>query len=459
MGPDGAVILAGRRALVLGMGVTGTAAAEALAGAGASVVTVDREAAADHADVSEVALARFDLAIASPGWPPHGEALRAVEAAGIEIWSEVELAWRLRRTGVPWVLVTGTNGKTTTVRMIGSIAREAGLRCAVVGNVGESVVRAAVRELDLVVVEVSSFQLHFTSRVEPLAAVCLNVDDDHADWHGSRDAYAAAKARVFANARVACIYPAADAAIEGMVRDAEVGEGCRAVGLTLGVPAVSQLGFVDGVMVDRAFHDARRDEGREVAAITDLEHLVAGRVPPYLAFDALAAVALARAAGIDAGPIGEGLRTFALDAHRTALVARVDGVAYVDDSKATNPHAARAALSGVPSGTAVWIAGGLPKGADFDPLVRDVAGSLRAAVIIGLDPAPILDALKRHAPGIPVTVIEPGETVMKRAVLAARGLACEGDVVLLSPACASMDQFRDYADRGSSFAAAVEEMA
>jgi len=451
--------LAGRRALVLGMGVTGTAAAAALADSGASVVTVDREASADHADVSEVALDRFDLAIASPGWPPHGEALRAVEAAGIEIWSEVELAWRLRRQGVPWVLVTGTNGKTTTVRMIGAIAREAGLQCAVVGNVGEPVVRAATRDLDLVVVEVSSFQLHFTSTVEPLAAVCLNVDDDHADWHGSREAYAAAKARVFAHARVACVYPAADAAIEGMVRDADVAEGCRAVGITLGAPAVSQLGFVDGVMVDRAFHDARHYEARELASVADLEHLVAGSVPPYLAFDALAAAALARSADIDAGPISEGLRAFALDAHRTAVVARVGGVAYVDDSKATNPHAAKAALSGVPPGTAVWIAGGLPKGADFDPLVRDVASRLRAAVIIGLDPAPILGALERHAPGIPVTVIEPGETVMKRAVRAARELAREGDVVLLSPACASMDQFRDYADRGNSFAAAVEEMA
>jgi len=453
------VTLAGRRALVLGMGVTGTAAAEALAAAGASVETVDREAAADHSDVSEVALDRFDLAIASPGWPPHGAALRAVEAAGIEIWSEVELAWRLRREGVPWLLVTGTNGKTTTVRMIGAIAREAGLECAVVGNVGDPVVGAAARPLDLMVVEMSSFQLHYTSTVEPLASVCLNIDDDHSDWHGSPEAYASAKAKVYEHATGACVFPAAEAAIEGMVRDADVAEGCRAVGLTLGAPAVSQLGFVDGVMVDRAFHDARHREAVELASIADLEHLVAGSVPPYLAFDALAAAALARAAEIEPSAIAAGLRAFSLDAHRTAVVAHVGGVAYVDDSKATNPHAARAALNGLPPGTAVWIAGGLPKGADFEPLVRDVASRLRAAVIIGLDPAPILGALKRHAPGIPVTVIEPGETVMKRAVLAARGLACEGDVVLLSPACASMDQFRDYADRGNSFAAAVEEMA
>ena len=451
--------LTGRRALVLGMGLTGTAAAEALRAAGASVVTVDRARPADHHDVSDVDLGEFDLAIASPGWPPHGGARRAVEAAGVEVWSEIELAWRLRREGVPWVLVTGTNGKTTTVRMIGAIADHAGLRCAVVGNVGETAVAAAGLPLDLMVVEVSSFQLHYTSSVEPLAAVCLNVDDDHSDWHGTHEAYATAKAKVYANARDACVYPVADPAIEAMVRGAEVADGCRAVGLTLGAPGVGQMGFVDGVMVDRAFHGARQREAIELASLADLEHLVAGAVPPYLAFDALAAAALARAAGIEPRAIRDGFRSFRLDAHRTAVVARVDGVAYVDDSKATNPHAARAALDGVPPGTAVWIAGGLGKGADFDPLVREVALRLRAAVIIGVDPSPIADALARHAPGIPVTIVEPGETVMKRAVTAAREWAREGDVVLLSPACASMDQFRDYADRGDSFAAAVGEMA
>lgn len=450
--------LAGRRALVLGMGVTGRAAAEALAAAGSTVVTIDRAQPADHADVSDVSLDGFDLAIASPGWPPHGDGLRAVEAAGIEVWSEIELAWRLRRKGVPWVLVTGTNGKTTTVRMIGAIAERAGMKCAVVGNVGEPAVVAATLPLDLLVVEVSSFQLHYTSTVEPLASVCLNVDDDHADWHGTHQAYVAAKAKVYANVQGACIYPTSDPVIEAMVRDADVAEGCRAIGLTLGAPMVSQLGFVDGAMVDRAFHEARSREAIELASISDLEHLVAGAVPPYLAFDALAAAALARAAGIGPEHISAGLRTFRLDAHRTAVVARVHGVAYIDDSKATNPHAARAALDGVAPGTAVWIAGGLPKGADFDPLVRDVAHRLRAAVIIGLDPTPILGALQRHAPGIPVTVIEPGETVMRRAVGAARDFAREGDVVLLSPACASMDQFRDYADRGNSFAAAVGEI-
>ena len=450
--------LAGRRVLVLGMGVTGAAAAAALREAGADVVTVDRAEPADHLDVADIDLAGFDLAVASPGWPPHGDALRAVEAAGVEVVSEVELAWRMRDARAPWLLVTGTNGKTTTVGMIGAIASAAGLAHAVVGNVGEPVIAAATRPLDLLVVEISSFQLHYTSTVEPLAAVCLNADDDHADWHGGHDAYLAAKATVYERARVACAYPADDPVVEEMVRSADVAEGCRAIGLTRGVPAVSQVGVVDDLIVDRAFLDTRWNEGREVAALDDLAHLSEGAPPPYLVDNALAATALARAAGIEPPAIADGLRSFALDAHRTALVARVDGVAYVDDSKATNPHAARAALDGVPEGTAVWIAGGLGKGADFEPLIRAVAPRLRAVVLIGVDPAPLADPLARHAPRIPVRVIEPGETVMKRAVAAAREFARAGDVVLLSPACASMDQFRDYKDRGDAFAAAVGEM-
>ncbi len=451
--------LAGRRVLVLGMGVTGSAAAAALARAGANTVTVDRSAPADHRDVSDVDLTAIDLAVASPGWPPHGDALRAVAAAGVEIVSEVELAWRIRRPDVPWLLVTGTNGKTTTVGMLGAIASAAGLRHAVVGNVGEPVVAAAPEDLDLMIVEVSSFQLHYTSSVEPLASVCLNADDDHADWHGGHGAYLAAKAKVYARTRVACAYPTDDPAIEAMVAAADVRDGCRAVGLTLGAPAVSQVGVVDGLIVDRAFLDARRREAIEVASVADLRHLAPAEVPPYLVANALAAAALARASGIEPAAVAAGLRDFTLDAHRTALVARVDDVAYVDDSKATNPHAARAALAGIRDGGAVWIAGGLGKGADFEPLVRDVARRLRAVVLIGLDPAPIRDALGRHAPGIPVRVIEPGDTVMRRAVAAAREYAEAGDVVLLSPACASMDQFRDYKDRGDAFAAAVREMA
>lgn len=451
-------MLAGARVLVLGMGVTGRAAATALKSIGATVVSVDRSQPADHPDLNGVDLAGIDLAIASPGWPPAGDALRAVEAAHIEVWSEVELAWRLRDPSTPWVVVTGTNGKTTTVKMLGAIAAEAGLRHAVVGNVGDAVVASSRLSLDLLIVEVSSFQLHYTSSLEPLASVCLNVDDDHLDWHGGAEGYRADKARIYEGTRVACLYPTDSPAIDGMVREAEVAEGCRAIGFSLGIPAVSELGVVEGILVDRAFVKNRRDEALEIARVADLQHLIAGEVPPYLVSNALAAAGIARAVGIEPEKIAAGFRSFRLDAHRTALVATIGDVAYVDDSKATNPHAARAAFGAIPVGTAIWIVGGLAKGADLGPLVREVAGSLRAAILIGLDSSALVDAFERHAPGIPVTVIPPGDTVMERAVSAARGYACPGDTVLLSPACASMDQFRDYKDRGDSFAVAVRAL-
>jgi len=449
------VRFSGSRVLVLGMGVTGRAAATALRAAGAMVISIDHEEPADHPDLEGVDLAGIDLAIASPGWFPSGEHLLAVRAAGIDIWSEVELAWQLRAPSTPWVVATGTNGKTTTVRMVGAIADAAGLRHAVVGNVGDAAVASSSLDLDLLIVEVSSFQLHYTRSLEPLASVCLNVDDDHLDWHGGAAEYRADKAKIYEGTRGACLFPIDSPEIEEMVKGAEVGDECRAVGLTLGVPAVSEIGLVDGVLVDRAFLEERRKEDLELAEVSDLKHLTAGNVPPYLVFNALAAAGLARAAGIGPRHIATGLRAFRLDAHRTAHVATVDGVSYIDDSKATNTHATRAAFGAIPKGTAVWIAGGLTKGADLGSLVHEVSRSLRAAVVIGLDPTPLVEAFERHAPGIPLTVISTGDTVMERAVSAARGYACPGDTVLLSPACASMDQFRDYEDRGEAFAAVV----
>ncbi|MBN2176202.1 MAG: UDP-N-acetylmuramoyl-L-alanine--D-glutamate ligase [Demequinaceae bacterium] len=457
MGRD-PVSIAGARVLVLGMGVTGRAVVEALRGASASTVTVDGREPADHRDLSGVDLTRIDFAIASPGWPPSGESLRAVEAAGIEVWSEVELAWRLRESSTPWVVVTGTNGKTTTVRMVGAMAEAAGLQYAVVGNVGDAVVTKSSEALDVLVVEISSFQLHYTSSVEPHASVCLNVDDDHLDWHGGADGYRSAKAKVYEGTREACLFPTGCPEIEEMVRDAEVAEGCRAIGLSLDAPAVSQIGVVEGILLDRAFLVGRQTEALELAKVSDLAHLVAGTVPSYLVANALAAAGLARSIGIEPGRVAEGLRGFRLDAHRTAHVATIADVVYVDDSKATNLHAARAALGGFPAGTIVWILGGLAKGADLAPLIREAAPRLRAAIVIGLEQEAIIEAFGRHAPAIPLGVIAPGDTVMERAVRAAREHAHAGDTVLLSPACASMDQFRDYADRGEAFSAAVRAL-
>lgn len=450
--------IAGLRVLILGVGVAGTSALRACREDGAIAVTVDANGEADHRDVSEVDLAGFDVVMASAAFAPHSSAIRACEAAGLPIWSEMEFAWRVRREGVPWVLVTGTNGKTTTTQMVGAIASAGGLDVAVCGNMGIPVITAAREAHDLVAVEIASLQLHFTETVSPHAAVCLNADDDHTDWHGSLEAYRAAKARVYRHTRIACVYAAADALVESMVEDAEVVDGCRAIGVTLGSPGLSQVGVVEGILVDRAFGDDRRRTALELGHVDDLAHLVAGAVPPYLVTNALAAAALARAVGVAPDAVGAGLRGFALDAHRTAFVRELDDVAYVDDSKATNAHAAIAAFGGMEPGSVVWIAGGQPKGQEFDELIAAVATRLRAVVLIGEDPEPLTSALAGHAPDIPVTRIEPGEDVMARAVRAARVLAQSGDTVLLSPACASFDQFRSYADRGSAFATAAQAL-
>lgn len=472
---DLGIPLAEARVLVAGLGISGAAAAAALRPRAAAVVTLDRDAPdADAREASDVDLAALDLVVASPGWAPDHPVLRDAAVRGIPVWSEVELAWRLRvprADGTPaaWLAVTGTNGKTTTVEMLASILAAAGLRAAAVGNVGTPVVEAATDPaLDVLAVELSSFQLHHTYSTSPEAGAVLNVAPDHLDWHGGLDAYAADKGRVFEDVQVACVYNVADVRTEALARDADVVEGARAVGFTLGAPARGQLGIVEGVLVDRAFHasaDARdrHEYAAEVGTLADLAHLAGadGVVPAHVVANALAAAALARAHGVDAVAVREGLRAFRPGAHRIQHVGRVDGAAYVNDSKATNAHAASAALASFDAGTVVWIAGGLAKGATFDALVAERADRLRAVVLIGVDQAPLAGALDRHAPDIPVEAVDPGDTgtVMNRAVDHARRLARAGDTVLLAPACASMDQFRSYAERGDAFARAVRQIA
>ncbi len=464
----------GTPVVVTGAAVAGFAAADALLDLGARVTVLDGrddQSTRERATILELLGADVRLGpaaealppdtalvVTSPGWRPASPVLTEAARRGVPVWGEVELAWRLRPPGIdgepaPWLAVTGTNGKTTTVQMLDAILRAAGLRSAAVGNVGTPVLEAvrSPEPYDVLAVELSSFQLQTTSSMSAQAAVLLNVVPDHLDWHGSFEAYRAAKARVYERAQVACVYPVADRAVEQLVRAADVVEGCRAVGLTTGIPDVGCVGVVDGVLADRAFVPGRQRQAAELASVDDIEPLA-----PHTLVDALAAAALARAHGVPAAAVRAGLRSFRLDSHRGARVGTVGGVRFVDDSKATNPHAAQASLSGCDS--AVWVAGGLAKGATFDQLVAAVRGRLRAAVLIGRDRALIADALRRHAPDVPVIDVDGGETgheVMDRVVAAALALAQPGDTVLLAPACASHDQFRDYADRGDAFAAAV----
>ncbi|MEZ0095981.1 UDP-N-acetylmuramoyl-L-alanine--D-glutamate ligase [Streptacidiphilus sp. EB129] len=468
----------GLRVTVAGLGVSGVPAATVLHGLGAVVTVVDggdgprQVAQAEGLRALGVTVrlgdgaslpADTELVVTSPGWAPSSPLFAAAEAAGVPVWGDVELAWRLRRphhaTGepAPWLAVTGTNGKTTTVQMLAAILTAAGRRTAAVGNVGVSVLDAVLAEepYDVLAVELSSYQLHWSPSLRPHSAVVLNIAADHLDWHGSMAAYAAAKGRVYEGNTVACVYNTADPATEELVREAEVEEGCRAVGFTLGPPALSQLGVVDGLLVDRAFVPDRQRAAAELASVEDV-HPAA----PHNVANALAAAALARAYGVEPRAVRDGLRAFRPDAHRIAHVTDVDAVAYVDDSKATNPHAAAASLAAYPS--VVWLAGGLAKGADMDALVAGAADRLRGAVLMGADRQLIRAALARHAPQVPVIEVPDGQTgapAMDAAVRAAAGLAQPGDTVLLAPACASMDMFTDYGERGDLFAVAARALA
>ncbi|GAB2708590.1 UDP-N-acetylmuramoyl-L-alanine--D-glutamate ligase [Kitasatospora kifunensis] len=468
---------------VAGLGVSGISAARVLHALGAEVTVVDggdspalrarvAELTAQHGSGLRVRLGDGDtlpegtrLVVTSPGWPPSSPLLLAAQAAGLEVWGDVELAWRLRKplptTGepAPWLAVTGTNGKTTTVQMLASILTAAGKRTAAVGNVGVSVLDAVLAGFDdgdeapydVLAVELSSYQLHWAPSLRPHSAAVLNLAPDHLDWHGSMAAYGADKGRIYQGNQVACVYNLADPATEELVREADVEEGCRAIGFGLGAPGLSQFGVVDGLLVDRAFVPDRAKNAAELGSVKDIEPPA-----PHNVANALAAAALARAYGVDAKAVREGLRAFRPDAHRIAFVAEVDQVRWIDDSKATNTHAAAASLAAYQP--IVWIAGGLAKGATFDELVQGAATRLRAAVLIGEDRALIRAALARHAPDVPVIEAAEGQTgavAMAEVVRTAQSLARSGDTVLLAPACASMDMFTNYGERGDLFAEAV----
>ncbi|CAM5450777.1 UDP-N-acetylmuramoylalanine--D-glutamate ligase [Streptomyces griseoloalbus] len=398
-----------------------------------------------------------ELIVTAPGWKPDKPLFAAADAAGVPVWGDVELAWRLRKPGAAdWLAVTGTDGKTTTVQMLASILEAAGLRTAAVGNIGVSPPRGprrrGVRRARRGAVQLPAPLGRPRCAPTPPPS-SLNLAPDHLDWHGSMEAYAKDKGRIYEGNRVACVYNVADKATEDLVREADVEEGCRAVGFTLGTPGPSQLGVVEGLLVDRAFVENRQKNAQELAEVADVKPAA-----PHNIANALAAAALARAYGVPAGAVREGLRNFTPDAHRIAHVADVDGVAYVDDSKATNTHAAQASLAAYDS--VVWIAGGLAKGATFDELVAEAAKRLRGAVLIGrrprADPRSPRATRPRSPRGRPRADRHWGDAPGRPGGAAAG--PPPGDTVLLAPACASMDMFANYNKRGDAFAQAVREL-
>ncbi|MGE2833476.1 UDP-N-acetylmuramoyl-L-alanine--D-glutamate ligase [Mycobacterium sp. SMC-4] len=477
-------IAPGAAVLVTGAGITGQAVVAALQPLGVQVTVTDDNAAAlaalaqhgvttrDPAD-AVARMGECDVVVTSPGFPPTAAVLTAASEAGIPVWGDVELAWRMDQSGRfgpprQWLVVTGTNGKTTTTSMLHAMLLAAGRRAVLCGNIGDPVLAVLDQPAEVLAVELSSFQLYWAPSLRPEAGVVLNVAEDHLDWHGSMSAYAQAKARALTG-RVAV------AGVDDRVA-AELLEQSAApvrVGFRLGAPAAGELGVRDGLLVDNAFAD-----GLVLAPADSIP--VAG---PVGVLDALAAAALARAVGVSAEPIGGALADFQVGRHRAEVVAVVDGVTFVDDSKATNPHAAQASVSAFPR--VVWIAGGMLKGASVDAMVAAVADRLVGAVVIGRDRAIVAKALSRHAPDVPIVevvtgedsgVLETAETggtrvtdvidtagrpvadaVMTGVVRAARRLSRPGDAVVLAPAGASFDQFRGYGHRGDAFAAAVRD--
>lgn len=460
------------KVVVLGLGVSGFSVADTLAELGAKVLVVAKKAEPELVDILDVLGVRHitgdqvtsdlpqevkdflpELIVTSPGVRPEHELVAWANERNIPVWVDIELAWRVRdKTNkvADWIAVTGTNGKTTTVQMVESMLITGGKRAIACGNIGTPILDAIRDPLgfDVLVVELSSFQLHFLGHIEPFSSAVLNLADDHIDWHGSFEAYSDAKAKIYENTRVACVYNLSDLATEKMVENADVIEGARAIGFGNGLPARSQVGFVEDILCDRAFLDDRGNSALEIATLDDLAQI--GVLTPHLMANAAAATALARSYGVAPEDIRTALRNFKLDAHRIELIAERDGISFIDDSKATNPHAAAASLNSFEN--IIWIVGGLLKGVDISDLVAKYSKRLKAAVVIGADRQPVLEALASYAGGVEVKEISDQENVMHDAVAAALKLAKAGDTVLLAPAAASMDQFKDYEDRGKQFA-------
>jgi UDP-N-acetylmuramoylalanine--D-glutamate ligase len=447
-----------RAVLVAGARVAGTAAARVLLAAGVPVTLLDQKATAGTDALAQAGativiadepppglLDTVSEVVVSPGFAPHHPLVVAALAAGLEVYSEPELAWRMRGPESPaWLAVTGTNGKTTTTTMLAAILGAAGLRTAALGNIGEPLVEATA--YDVLAVELSSFQLHWSSRLAPQAGALLNLAADHLEWHGTFEAYARAKEAIWRAAT-----PGAGGLALGNLDDPRVASALarvtgRAVGFTVHRPEPGQLGVEDGWLTDRAFGAGRLIE--------------ADRIRPsglHNVSNALAAAGLALAYGVGADAVHQGLAQYTPEPHRNAVVAVVNDVTYVDDSKATNPHAAYASLTAYPR--IVWVAGGQLKGVDVTDLVVSVAERLVGAVLLGVDRAEIAAALARHAPHLPVVEVDSTDDgAMGEVVAAAAALASPGDTVLLAPAAASKDMFVSYAHRGDAFATAVRQL-
>ena len=448
--------LLSRPVAVLGGGVTGSAIGRFLDSRGVEWDLYDEQASTISGKVASKSIpdpSHYGLAVVSPGWRKDHVMVSQLRTHGVQIIPEIDLAWLLKCEVAPeqrWIALTGTNGKTTTIQMVESILKASDLTGVACGNVGEPVISVLMSDptLQILALELSSFQIEWSEQPHFEAAALLNIAEDHIDWHGSFDEYASAKMKLLTLADRA-ILNASDSEV-AMRSTALRGE---KIFYSLDTPAPGELGLVEELLIDRAF-GADPQEAHVLAELSDIKPQV-----PHNVSNALAAAGLARAIGITHEQITKGLSSFTLDHHRLELVLESDGVQWINDSKATNPHAA---IAGILSHTSViWIAGGLAKGAAMDSLVKRAAPRLKAVLLIGTDRELIADALAVHAPAIPIYRIDgngSAESLMREIVSKARELATTGDAVLLAPACASMDQFTSYAHRGELFATSVRAL-
>ena len=452
--------LDGKRILVAGAGVTGAACARALEKRGSIVTIVDEKVTElDGFTVinpAAVDFSNFDLLLVSPGWREDHPVVLAARKARIALINEVDLAWSLKPTSQKWIALTGTNGKTTTVELAAAMLRSGGISATACGNVGTTVIETveSLEKFEILVLELSSFQLHWLEDAQFVSSAILNIAEDHVDWHGSFDAYAQAKISILDKSMTAILN-----GDDGEIVSRTTQWQGRKVFFSLDTPAPGQLGVVEELLVDRAFVA----DPQEAAMISELVEVTP--TVPHSVSNALAAAGLARTVGVNHESIRSAITEFSPGRHRIEKVLERDGITWINDSKATNPHAASASIMSALS--VIWIAGGLAKGATMDELVKRIKTRVRAAILIGEDRELIATALSENAPHIEIIRVDaPAEysrggvsnALMEDVIRRASERAVSGDTVLLAPACASMDQFISYGDRGDRFRAAVEKV-
>ena len=450
----------GKKILVLGAGVTGLAAARALRTRGADIAFADDLATAVEdfpiAKPETYDVQRWDFILVSPGWKQSHPVIQSALKAKIPLLNEIDLAWSYKDSKQKWIALTGTNGKTTTVEMAAAMLRESGVNAVACGNVGQTVIECvdSDEKYSVLVLELSSFQIHWLREAKFEAVAILNIADDHVDWHNSFDEYARVKVSLLERTDVA-ILNAQDFEVFNRTK---IWSG-RKIYYSLDTPAPGELGVVEELMIDRAFV-SNPQEASMIAEVIDVTPTV-----PHNVSNALAASALALSVGASHSAIRTALQKFTLGRHRIETVHEGDGITWIDDSKATNPHAAAASIMSALS--VIWIAGGLAKGAKMDQLVERAKARLKVAILIGEDKDLIRSELKNRAPQVEIIEIDTpsgfskasqSNEFMESIVRAALGRAVSGDTVLLAPACASMDQFNSYADRGDRFASAVKSV-